>query len=193
MKKSEIGWSLGLVLLMFVSGAVGFGLGTKSHDPITIEAQRVKWEVYFSPKGGGLAAIKLRLSQAKESVRVLSYQMTSGEIAEELVTTYEREVDVQVILDRGQVNARYSKIKILQDAKIPIRIDKKHPILHDKVMIIDGEWLITGSYNFTESAEKRNSENLLTIRNKRMCKRYLANWEKHWEHATPLEELTNAN
>jgi len=73
------------------------------------------------------------------------------------------------------------------NAGIPTFIDDKHAIAHDKIMIIDRETVITGSFNFTKAAEEKNAENLLIIRNKDLAKTYLDNWMKHREHSEPYE------
>jgi len=49
-------------------------------------------------------------------------------------------------------------------AGIPVYIDLKDAIAHNKFMIIDRNTLITGSFNFTKAAEGKNSENLLILK-----------------------------
>ena len=62
-------------------------------------------------------------------------------------------------------------------------IDPAHAIAHNKIMIIDGETVITGSFNFTKAAEKRNAENLLIIHDKDLEGRYIENWKNHAGHS----------
>jgi phosphatidylserine/phosphatidylglycerophosphate/cardiolipin synthase-like enzyme len=64
-----------------------------------------------------------------------------------------------------------------------LKIDAKHAIAHNKVMIIDGEAVITGSFNFTKAAEESNAENLLVIRDKKLAERYIKNWQEHERHS----------
>lgn len=59
---------------------------------------------------------------------------------------------------------------------IPVKIDKPPGLAHNKVMIIDSETIITGSFNFTNAAEKRNVENILFIKNKSLAQRYKTQW-----------------
>ena len=59
----------------------------------------------------------------------------------------------------------------------------KYAIAHNKVMIIDEEILITGSFNFTKAAEEKNAENLLIIRDKAIASLYIRNWEQHAGHS----------
>ena len=63
-------------------------------------------------------------------------------------------------------------------------IDSKHAIAHNKIMIIDRNTLITGSFNFTKSAEELNAENLLILKgNKLLVDRYIQNFNEHKEHS----------
>jgi phosphatidylserine/phosphatidylglycerophosphate/cardiolipin synthase-like enzyme len=92
---------------------------------------------------------------------------------------------VQVILDRSQRTQKYSSADFLVNFGIPTRIDAAHAIAHDKVMIIDNEIVITGSFNFTKAAEEKNAENLLVIRNRELAARYTDNWQHHEGHSEP--------
>ncbi|HTR44450.1 MAG TPA: phospholipase D-like domain-containing protein, partial [Thermodesulfovibrionales bacterium] len=60
----------------------------------------------------------------------------------------------------------YSAADFTFNMGIPTYIDAQHAIAHNKVMIIDKETVITGSFNFTKAAEERNAENLLILKNK---------------------------
>jgi phosphatidylserine/phosphatidylglycerophosphate/cardiolipin synthase-like enzyme len=66
-----------------------------------------------------------------------------------------------------------------------VKIDAQHAIAHNKVMIIDGETVITGSFNFTKAAEENNAENLLVIRDREMADLYARNWQEHERHSEP--------
>jgi phosphatidylserine/phosphatidylglycerophosphate/cardiolipin synthase-like enzyme len=141
------------------------------------------WQVYFSPGGGATAAICQALSTAKSSILVQAYSFTSAPIAEALVKAHKRGVKVQVILDRSQRTQKYSSATFLVNSGIPTRIDAAHAIAHNKVMIIDNEIVITGSFNFTKAAEEKNAENLLVIRNRELAARYADNWHHHDGHS----------
>ena len=68
---------------------------------------------------------------------------------------------------------------------IPVEtmIDAKHTIAHNKVMVIDGAVVITGSFNFTKAAEEKNAENLLVIRDRELAGKYVENWKDHAGHS----------
>ena len=64
-------------------------------------------------------------------------------------------------------------------------IDTEHAIAHSKIIVIDGETIITGSFNFTEAAQEKNGENLLLIRYQALAAQYTQNWEVHRQHSQP--------
>lgn len=143
--------------------------------------------VYFSPKGGCTEAVVRELDAAKESVLVQAYSFTSAPIAKALTDAHKRGVKVQAILDKSQQTEKYSSATFLRNAGVPTFIDAKHAIAHNKVMVIDGKVVITGSFNFTKAAEESNAENLLVIRDAVLAAKYAGNWEEHLGHSVPYE------
>jgi len=100
-----------------------------------------------------------------------------------LLNAHKRGVKVEVILDKSQRTDKYSSISFFFNSGIPVKIDTQHAIAHNKVMVIDGETVITGSFNFTKAAEENNAENLLIIHDKKLAERYIKNWEEHAQHS----------
>lgn len=93
----------------------------------------------------------------------------------------------KVIRDKSQRTEKYSEADFLVHSGIETWIDAKHRIAHNKAMVIDGRIVITGSFNFTKSAETGNAENLLVIRSPELTKKYADNWEKHLTHSGVYE------
>jgi phosphatidylserine/phosphatidylglycerophosphate/cardiolipin synthase-like enzyme len=127
--------------------------------------------VYFSPNGGCTETVVSALNQAKQTVLVQAYSFTSAPIAKALVDAHKRGVTVKVILDKSQKTEKYSDGDFLAHAEIPVLIDEAHAIAHNKVMVIDGQIVITGSFNFTKAAEEHNAENLLVLNSPELAKR----------------------
>jgi len=143
---------------------------------------------YFSPNGGCTQAVVDVLATAKKYVLVQAYSFTSAPIARALVDAKKRGVDVQVILDKSQQTERYSSATFLANEGILTYIDPIHKIAHNKVMIIDGQTVITGSFNFTKAAEEGNAENLLVITHApELALRYTDNWKNHLGHSVPYQ------
>jgi phosphatidylserine/phosphatidylglycerophosphate/cardiolipin synthase-like enzyme len=145
-------------------------------------------QVYFSPDGGCTDAINKILGQARQEILVQAYSFTSAPIAKTLLDAYKRGVKVQVLLDKSQKSEKYSSVTFFKHADIPTYIDTKHAIAHNKIMVIDRETVITGSFNFTKAAEEKNAENVLIIKDKALAKLYVENWENHKDHSNRYGE-----
>jgi phosphatidylserine/phosphatidylglycerophosphate/cardiolipin synthase-like enzyme len=91
------------------------------------------------------------------------------------------------------ISSSYTRRRLiprLAAAGIPVRLETRFAIAHNKIILIDpleaGSAVITGSYNFTYSAQARNAENLLILRgNPALAQAYLANWRRHKDEAQP--------
>ena len=142
--------------------------------------------VWFSPKGGCTEAIVQQIDAAKEEVLVQAYNFTSQLIADALLRAHVRGVSVQAICDRTAAGQRGCVARDLEKAGIGVRIDAAHPIAHNKVIVLDDAVFITGSFNFSDRAE-RNAENLLILRDADLADRYHRNWQTHWDHSTNLK------
>jgi phosphatidylserine/phosphatidylglycerophosphate/cardiolipin synthase-like enzyme len=123
------------------------------------------------------------LDGAKLTIGVQAYSFTSAPIAKALVDAHKRGVQVVAILDKSQETEKYTEADFLLHAGIPVWIDGQHKIAHNKVMIIDSETVITGSFNFTKAAETENAENLLVIRSPDLAAQYRANMDLHLGHS----------
>lgn len=139
--------------------------------------------VYFSPHGGATEAVVREVNAATKTINVLAYGFTSPQIAQALVDAEARGVDVEVILDKSNTTAKATEEWFVLSHGVAVRIDSRHAIAHSKVMIIDGETIISGSFNFTTAAEEHNSENLLVISDEMLAAKYLANFRVHEAHS----------
>jgi phosphatidylserine/phosphatidylglycerophosphate/cardiolipin synthase-like enzyme len=149
-------------------------------------------QVYFSPNGGATEAVVNALDHATNSILVQAYSFTSAPIAQALANAHRRGLQVKVILDDSQRTEKYSEADFLRNSGIPPLIDARHAIAHNKIMIIDGYLVLTGSFNFTRAAEEHNAENLLLINDPILAKQYIANWQAHEQHSEPFERPAKA-
>jgi len=186
-RKTPLAVSLALAL---VAGVIAWEKERAAAPSSTISHPE-GWQVFFSPNGGCTNAVVAELGSAKSSVLVQAYSFTSGPIAKALADAKRRGVEVRVLLDKSQRSERYTSADFIAHAGIPVLIDDKHAIAHNKVMVIDADTVITGSFNFTKAAETGNAENLLIIRGaKELARQYGDNWARHRQHsvAYPLDE-----
>ena len=143
--------------------------------------------VCFTPGGDCTGVVVHEIDTARQTVLVQAYSFTSPPIAESLVRAAKRGVKVNVVLDKSQRTERYSGATYLANNGIPVAIDDRHAIAHNKVMVIDAATEISGSFNFTRSAQERNAENLLVIRDPAIAVLYTKNWQDHAGHSAPYQ------
>jgi phosphatidylserine/phosphatidylglycerophosphate/cardiolipin synthase-like enzyme len=139
----------------------------------------------FTPGQDCTHQITDHISKAKHYILVQAYNFTSKDIADALVEAKNRGVTVKVILDKSQRTQKYSLLHYIVDVGIPVWIDTKPAIAHNKVMIIDEKEVITGSFNFTDAAQKRNAENVVFITDTKLAQEYTDNWGNR-EHQSTL-------
>ncbi|AZL15984.1 phospholipase D-like domain-containing protein [Rickettsiales endosymbiont of Stachyamoeba lipophora] len=129
--------------------------------------------------------ITQQINAANLLVFVQAYSFTSQPIAKALINAFNRKVEVAIILDKTSLHNKEETVLIqqLQQAGIPIYIDKIKGLAHNKIIIIDDRKVLTGSYNFTKGAEHRNAENIVLINDPLINRAYHNNWLKRKEHS----------
>jgi len=139
--------------------------------------------IYFTPPSDVAAAVVEVIDQSQSEVLVQAYGFTHNGIAQALLRAHARGVQVKVLLDAKTVSTNRYVTDLLVAQQISLRLDAGHAIAHNKVIVVDGELVITGSFNFTNSAQTRNAENLLVLKSTELADSYKANWQNHWNHS----------
>jgi PLD-like domain len=183
--KRHVGRGVVLAAAAIVCASAGVG-GEYAYERYV---QNPAPQLYFSPNGGCTTAITEAIDWAKSDIHVQAYAFDSNAIAEALVRAHKRHVNVSVLMDKSCRKIPGSMASYLSEAGIIVGVDEEHDIAHNKVIIVDGAKVVTGSFNFTYSAEERNAENVVVFTDKAIAMQYLKNWEAHWKHSTPLETL----
>lgn len=134
--------------------------------------------VCFTPPSKCGNFIVEQIKEAKQSIYIQAYGFTSKKIIDALIEAKNRGVEIEIILDRSNFHKKKENvIKLLETNQIKIYQDKVAGIAHNKVMIIDNTVVITGSFNFTENADKRNAENVIVLHDSSIAKQYYDNWK----------------
>ncbi|QCP55154.1 phospholipase D family protein [Trinickia violacea] len=161
-----------------------------SHQAAASAAPQV--EVGFSPEGSAEQLVLRAIASAHKSVRVAAYSFTSAEVVRALVAAKRNGIDVAVLVDEKNnlVEDRSGKaraaLNLLVNAGIPTRTIGVYPIHHDKYVVVDGETVETGSFNYSRAAASYNSENALVIwHDPALAAQYLAHWQSRWEQGVP--------
>lgn len=137
-------------------------------------------KVYFSPEGGCQEAVVTEINNARKSIDVGMYSFTSRQIAQALIDAKNRNIKIRIVLDKGQKKERYSKARYLITNGIDVKFHLASGLMHNKFAVIDGQEVLTGSFNWTASANMRNEENLLVITDKEISAKYEQRFDYLW-------------
>jgi phosphatidylserine/phosphatidylglycerophosphate/cardiolipin synthase-like enzyme len=163
---------------MFVDDRFGEGSPADTPHPI-VEVDGNRVEVYFSPDDGVAARLAELLGDARESIHILAYSFTSDELARLIRERAAAGVLVSGVFERQQVESNLGgEFENFLRSGLDVRLDGNPANLHHKVLIIDRRIVVSGSYNFSQSAETRNDENLLVIHNADIAALYLGEFER---------------
>jgi phosphatidylserine/phosphatidylglycerophosphate/cardiolipin synthase-like enzyme len=143
-------------------------------------------DAYFSPTGGCTDAWVTEILSTQHSFLVAAYVFTSVPIAQALIKIHQAGKQVSVIVDPSMAWSHPSQVSLLFQSGIPVLVDHKHHIFHNKYGVKDGTTVILGSFNLTTSAEKSNAENLVVLRVVKIAKVYLKNFISHQNHSIPF-------
>lgn len=137
-------------------------------------------ETYFSPDDGVAEKIIDLLENANESIYFMAYSFTADDISSAIRERASNGVTVAGVMDYSQIrsNGQYSEYDLFLQSGLDVRSDGIDGLLHHKVFIIDEEIVITGSYNFSASAEERNDENILIIYNSDIAEEFLKEFQR---------------
>ncbi len=111
------------------------------------------------------------------------FRITDPEIAAAFVRAHQRGVKVSIIMDMTMRERKHSQLGTLLASGVPVAIDEQHHLMHNKVVIIDGQEVITGSYNFTTLA-RDNGENMVILSDKSIAEQFSENFSHHLAHST---------
>lgn len=132
-----------------------------------------------STEGGDCAAlIAAEIEASSSSLLVQAYNFTETRIVAAILEAHRRGVRVTVLVDKISMHQRGEGVSALRDAGIAVFVDAKPRIAHNKVMIVDDATVLTGSFNFSASAQCCNAENLLIVRSPKLAAAYGANFAR---------------
>jgi phosphatidylserine/phosphatidylglycerophosphate/cardiolipin synthase-like enzyme len=169
---------------MFADGLFGPDGSANTPNPkLTIDGTQV--EVYFSPDDGVVQHILEIIRSAQESIYFLAFSFTSNDIGEAIVERTQNGIAVAGVMDNGQIASNQgTEYDSFLQAGLDVRQDgNTNGLMHHKVIIIDRQIVITGSYNFTASAEESNDENVVIIFSPAVAATYLEEFQRVYDQA----------
>lgn len=145
-------------------------------------------QVGFSPEGSARQLVLETIGGARHSIQVLAYAFQAPDVMQALVDAKGRGVEVRVVVDKKRNLNKPSKkaMDFVVRGGVQLRTNDHYHIHHDKTIIVDGETVQTGSFNYAPSAETLNSENVVVIRGMpEVARQYVAHWQSRWDLGQP--------
>lgn len=151
----------------------------KTNSFENIDSNSIK--IYFCPEDRCEDALISLIANSKRNISVAMYFFTSRNFAYALADAAKKGVNIRVYLNNDQRNEKYSKAEFLRKKGIPVRFHNHDGLMHNKFAVIDDEIVATGSFNWTASADTKNDENLVLIKNKQASEAYKKKFDALWE------------
>ena len=176
----------------FLPLAFGLGVLVGGHlldeppPPVFETPNGPRIQACFTPQHRCLPLLIAEIQKAQREILVQAYQLTSKLLSQALLEAHRRGVTVKILADKTQEATSHSTVLALHQNGIPVRIDYKPRIAHNKVILIDGKTLIGGSYNFSTGAEQANAENVFILKDHPIIEAYQKNWKQRAQVSRPL-------
>jgi phosphatidylserine/phosphatidylglycerophosphate/cardiolipin synthase-like enzyme len=132
-------------------------------------------------------AIIPMVNDATKSIRFLAFSFTDYPLAEAMIKRSKAGVDVAGVFEKVGSDTDAAEFDTLSCAQVPVRQDGNSSFMHNKVIVVDERFVITGSFNFSTNAEESNDENVIIIDNPEIARLYLQDFERVWVLATEPE------
>ncbi|MCL6442483.1 MAG: hypothetical protein K6T83_03290 [Alicyclobacillus sp.] len=139
---------------------------------------------YFSPDDDTQTTFLQFVAGTTSHLRIAIYGLHLPPLIDELINLHRRSVDVALVCDSSQAAGKYERPEILQllDAGIPLLVgtSQRHHIMHHKFLVRDKTAVLSGSWNFSESASQE-SNYFDIIESPERAALFLAKWQEMWD------------
>ncbi len=194
MKASAVGLVV-LIIGLIVGFQIGAALSSVSNAPRSttiyvttssqVQAPVDLVEYCFSPGGNCANMVVKWINRANSSVHVLIYSFTLDMITKALLAAKNQGIDLKIVMERSTANEKGSEYQNLKNAGVDIRLDRNSGLMHDKVAIIDGHIVVTGSMNWSVAGMSQNNENLVVIDSQVWASAFETQFRQVYNQATP--------
>lgn len=162
---------------MFENRSFG-GRSPRNTDRRAFELGANTIEIYFAPEDGVERQIRNEIGDADEAIVFMAFSFTSKPISEAMADRMKWGVKVRGLMEKRGAGSRYSRDEFLADRGAQIHLDDNPKTMHHKVIVIDSDTVITGSYNFSKSAEESNDENVLIVHSAAIAEKFVSEFDR---------------
>ena len=165
--------------------------GPKSPSQLVEQSTNVNgtqvWVVFTSEDGALEQAIIPIVGSAQSSIRFLAFSFTDFPLANTMIARAQSGVSVAGVYEKVGSDTDAAEFRTLFCGGVAVRKDGNSNFMHNKVIIVDERFVITGSLNFSTSAEESNDENVIILDNPDIARLYLQDFDRIWGQAADPE------
>ena len=184
---------------MYDEANAKFGAGKTNNTPHKFRINEIPMEVYFSPSDGTTSKIQSAIDRAEKDIAFGIMVFTENSLGNAIVDAQERGLDIHGIIDYVEYTG--SEYEYLEENGVTVRdyvnSDGSQwpdgPVFHHKYTILDfmdgpeDPVAITGSHNWSASAESKNDENTVIIYDANIANQFHQEFNQRFnDQLTPL-------
>lgn len=161
-----------------------FGPRSSSGNTANFQQDGTPVQILFAPENSVIEAIINEVNTADSQVRFMAFSFTQDDLGAALLQRGDQGITVEGIFEVRGSETEFSELRPLFCAGMDVRQDGNRYTFHHKVIIIDNDTVITGSFNFSDNAVSSNDENLIIVKDSDFAAQYIAEYERMKRQAT---------
>ncbi len=174
---------------MFVDRLFGPRSPANTPNP-QVTVNGIPIEVYFAPEDEVISQVVAEVNDAESTIRFMAFSFTENELGDAVLARAADGITVQGVFETVGSETVYSEMTRFYCAGLEVRQDGNPYVLHHKVMIMDDDTVVLGSFNFSDSAAESNDENLMIVHDPAVTALYIAEYELRFAQGSPPEDLS---
>ena len=136
---------------------------------------------FFSPGDACRDAIIHKISNATKRLKICVFTISDDRISQAIASSHKRGLDIKIITDNDKSFDMGSDVGTLSKMGIAVKMDSTPDHMHHKFMVVDDRAVITGSYNWTQSAARYNHENILLTEEDKVVGSFSKEFDNLWQ------------
>lgn len=163
-----------------------FGKSSPQEIPFpSVTVGKATIKSYFAAEGGVAGKVEAALNKAQHSIKFMAFSFTHDGIGAVVSKKFSQDhVTVQGVFEKTGSSTPYSEYGKMKQQGLDVKQDGNKNVMHHKVFIVDDKTVITGSFNFSDSADEKNDENLLIIEDPEIAKKYNEEFKRVYGQGT---------
>jgi len=144
--------------------------------------------VLFGSEDNVADALSAEIGKAQKSIKFMAFSFTHDGMGQAMMAQADRGVRLEGIFELRGSETKYSELPKFFCEGIPVRQDGNPRTFHHKVILLDDKTVITGSFNFSNNANKSNDENVVIVENPQIASLYLQEFDRRWQEGKQPRE-----